>query len=207
MHAIAHPEYCTIFGGDGGKYRGPDQDWFPTLWQQKAGCGPTTAALIFAYLAATRAELRPLHGDGAMEQAAFTTHMCAVWEYVKPACHGLNKPQMMQAGMVEYGAARGVTLSPTLLETPSAVTRRPPFEEVASFVARSLDGDCPVAFLNLCNGKTRELDRWHWVTIIGLEGGSATILDNGNEFVLDLPLWYATTKKRGGFVSALGGAG
>ena len=63
-----------------------------------------------------------------------------------------------------------------------------------------LEEECPVAFLNLCRGKVKELDWWHWVTIIAMEGDRVTILDSGREFDIDLALWYATTKKRGGFV-------
>ncbi|OUO12004.1 hypothetical protein [Flavonifractor sp. An4] len=73
-----------------------------------------------------------------------------------------------------------------------------------SFVAASLEADCPVAFLNLDNGKVKQLHRWHWVTLIGLDGDTASIVDNGEAFTMDLHLWYDTTKTRGGFVSALG---
>ena len=48
------------------------------------------------------------------------------------------------------------------------------------------------------------LDRWHWVTIAGLEGDRITVVDNGRIFEMDLKLWYGTTKTRGGFVAALG---
>ena len=71
-------------------------------------------------------------------------------------------------------------------------------------MAAGLECDCPVAFLNLDNGKIRRLDRWHWVTLIGLDGDTASIVDNGEAFTMDLRLWYDTTKTRGGFVSALG---
>ena len=62
-----------------------------------------------------------------------------------------------------------------------------------------------MAFLNLHNGKVRELDWWHWVTITALEDGRADLLDSGKALTIDFRLWYETTKRRGGFVSALGG--
>ena len=37
-----------ITGPDGAVTHGADQDWFPDPWQQRAGCGPTAAALILA---------------------------------------------------------------------------------------------------------------------------------------------------------------
>ena len=72
------------------------------------------------------------------------------------------------------------------------------------FVRRSLARDCPVAFLNLHNGRVKELDWWHWVSITALEDGRAEILDSGNRLTIDFHLWYETTRRRGGFVSALG---
>ena len=72
------------------------------------------------------------------------------------------------------------------------------------FVRRSLERDCPVAFLNLHNGVVKELDWWHWVTVTALEDGRADLLDSGEALTIDLRLWYATTRRRGGFVSALG---
>lgn len=121
-------------------------------------------------------------------------------------CHGADQdwfpdPWQRRAGC---GQAVGVPLTPTLFSFPTPRTKRPGWEQLRAFVAASLACDCPVAFLNLDNGKIRQLDRWHWVTLIGLEGDTASIVDNGNAFTMDLNLWYATTKTRGGFVCALG---
>ena len=110
----------------------------------------------------------------------------------------------MVEGMAAYAASRGLSLSPALLAFPAARTKRPPWEEVADFVRRSLEKDCPVAFLNLHNGRVKELDWWHWVTITALEDGRAEILDSGRRLTIDFHLWYETTRRRGGFVSALG---
>ena len=50
----------------------------------------------------------------------------------------------------------------------------------------------------------KELDYWHWVTITALDDTTAVILDSGSALRIDLRLWYETTKRRGGFVAALG---
>lgn len=201
---MLHPEWLDLTGPDGTICHGADQDWFPDAHQRRAGCGPTTAALIFHYLARQRPEFSPLRPEWGTDRASFTAHMCRVWDYVTPRSHGLNRPEYMAEGMAAYGQAVGVPLSPTLFSFPSARTKRPGWEQLRAFVAASLEADCPVAFLNLDNGKIRQLDRWHWVTLIGLEGNTASIVDNGNAFTMDLNLWYATTKTRGGFVCALG---
>ena len=77
----------------------------------------------------------------------------------------------------------------------------PIVRDVEADIRAALERDRPVAFLNLCNGKVKELDWWHWVTIVALEGSAATILDSGREFPIDLERWLATTRKRGGVVT------
>lgn len=201
---ILHPERLDLTGPDGTVTHGADQDWFPDLWQQRAGCGPNTAALIFHYLAQQRPEFSPLRAKMGKDRAGFLAHMCRVWEYITPRSHGLNRPEYMVEGMTDYGKAVGVPLAPSLFAFPTPRTKRPPWEQLRSFVTASLEADCPVAFLNLDNGKVKQLHRWHWVTLIGLDGDTAFIVDNGEAFTMDLHLWYDTTKTRGGFVSALG---
>lgn len=49
--SLQHPEYLEITGPGGAVTRGADQEWFPEGWQRMAGCGPTAAAVVFAYLA------------------------------------------------------------------------------------------------------------------------------------------------------------
>ena len=193
-----------ITGPNGAVTHGADQDWFPDPWQQRAGCGPTAAALIFAYLSRQRPEWAPLYPEGVMERAAFTAHMVRVWDYVTPRFHGLNQPELMVEGMAAYARSVGLELSPALFPVPAARTKRPPYEQAAAFVAASLERDCPVAFLNLHNGLEKRLDWWHWVTIVALDGDNVSILDSGEELEINLRLWYETSKKRGGLVAALG---
>ena len=169
-----------------------------------AGCGPTAAAVVFAYLARAHAALAPLCPGDVSGRRELTALMCRVWDYVTPRHHGLNKPELMQRGMEAYAGARGIALSPARLEIPAARTKRPEYAAVARFVRDSLERECPVAFLNLHNGKVKDLDWWHWVTIVALEGERAVILDSGRELEIDLALWLETTRKRGGLVSALG---
>ena len=199
--SILHPEYLTVSGPDGEAYRGADQEWFPTPWQRRAGCGPTAAAVITAYLGQTVPGWENLFPEGSMKRAAFAAHMCRVWEYVTPGPHGLNRPEVFAAGLDAYGAARGVPLRAKVMELPARRSERPDWTVWAGFIRAALERDRPVAFLNLCNGKVKELDWWHWVTIVALEGSAATILDSGREFPIDLERWLATTRKRGGVVT------
>jgi hypothetical protein len=74
------------------------------------------------------------------------------------------------------------------------------------FLEEALSKDSPIAFLNLCNGIEKNLECWHWVTIISLEYMEneeqtfVNILDDGQIKKIDLALWYNTTRKNGGFV-------
>ena len=202
--SLSHPEWLDILGPDGAVTRGADQDWYSDPWQRRAGCGPTAASVIFAYVARAHPQLAPLCREDVTDRAAFVELMGRVWEYVTPIFHGLNKPELMVDGMAAYGRSVGLDLSPALFTVPAARTKRLPYEQAAAFVAASLERDCPVAFLNLHNGLERRLDWWHWVTIIALDGDNAVILDSGAELEISLRLWYETSKKRGGLVAALG---
>ena len=116
----------------------------------------------------------------------------------------LTRPELLDIRGPDGVVTRGADLSPALFAVPAARTKRPPYEQAAAFVAASLARDCPVAFLNLHNGLEKRLDWWHWVTITALDGDRASILDSGAELEIDLRLWYETSRKRGGFVAALG---
>lgn len=202
--SLSQPERLDILGPEGAVTRGADQEWYPDRWQRLAGCGPTSASVIFAYVSRTHPELSPLCREDVTGREAFTALMGRVWEYVTPVFHGLNKPELMVEGMAAYARSVGVELSPALFPVPAARTKRPPYEQAAAFVAASLERDCPVAFLNLHNGLEKRLDWWHWVTIVALDGDKVSILDSGEELEINLRLWYETSKKRGGLVAALG---
>ena len=97
--SLQHPEYLEITGPGGAVTRGAEQEWFPEGWQRMAGCGPTAAAVVFAYLARAHAALAPLCPGDVSGRREFTALMCRVWDYVTPRHHGLNKPELMQRGM------------------------------------------------------------------------------------------------------------
>jgi hypothetical protein len=72
-------------------------------------------------------------------------------------------------------------------------------------VESALSRDVPVAFLNLCSGEEKNLQEWHWATIISLQAEEnglvfVHILDEGAVRVVNLTLWLETTTRGGGFV-------
>ncbi|MCD7948443.1 MAG: hypothetical protein LUG13_09225 [Oscillospiraceae bacterium] len=201
--SILHPEYLNLTGTDGAVYHGADQEWYPRRWQRMAGCGPTAASDVSAYLAQTHPACAPLYPERVMRQERFVVLMERLWRYVTPGHMGLHRPELFSLGLTDYAAACGVPLSPRLLDIPADKGARAPWASCAVFLRQALARDCPVAFLNLSNGAVKALESWHWVVITGLNGTTATVLDSGRVLTIDLSLWYLTTTKRGGLVAAI----
>lgn len=196
-HSLTRPEVLTLIGPGGETYRGGDQEWYPDLWQRRAGCGPTTAAALLAYLSQTRPALAPLRPLAGGTRTGFAQYMQALWPYVTPGARGLDKPESLVLGCRSFALSRGCRLEGEILKIPRRREDRPTPAACRDFLLRALDNDCPVAFLNFSNGSLPNLDSWHWVPLIALTEGEGvllcTILDEGEEKVIDLALWLETT--------------
>jgi hypothetical protein len=177
------------------------QDWFGTGWQRLSGCGPSVACNIFMYYG-----LGNLTENHIRNKNACAAMMEEVWKYVTPTKRGIHTTEMLSERVIAYGASKGMTISSARCEVPETRSLRPSPEEVASFLEDALSRDIPVAFLNLCNGKEKNLDEWHWVTVAAIETGDPggrlplCILDRGRIVNIDLALWLDTTSCGGGFV-------
>ena len=187
----------TVFGGD--------QEWYADEWHRRAGCGPTCAANITAYLALTRPGLRALYAGEDMRKSAFSAHMEEVYKFVTPGGMGLNRLEMFTDGIEAFALSRGLSLRAHGFEVHGNMHRgRPQVREMAEFVRAGLESDCPVAFLNLTKGRVKNLQGWHWVTITGAdldeERLTASASDEGKLIHFDLRLWYLSTRMRGGLV-------
>ena len=200
---LTHPEYLTLTGPDGQPHPGADQDWYRDPWQRRAGCGPTTASAILAYLSRVHPALAPLAPAGDRADGEFLDYMEAIWSYVTPGARGLDNPESFTLGCRSFALSRGCLLDGQVLKIPRRDQgTRPTAEACRDFLAAALADDCPVAFLNYSSGDLPNLDSWHWVPLIALTEGEevllCTILDGGEEKVIDLALWLET--------STLGGA-
>ena len=204
-HSLTRPEVLTLIGPGGETYRGGDQEWYPDLWQRRAGCGPTTAAALLAYLSQTRPALAPLRPLAGGTRTGFAQYMQALWPYVTPGARGLDKPESLVLGCRSFALSRGCVLQGEILKIPRRRENRPSPAACRDFLIQALDADCPVAFLNFSNGSLPNLDSWHWVPLIALTEGEGvllcTILDEGEEKVIDLALWQETTLLGGALVT------
>lgn len=204
--SILHPELLTIHDDKkGASYFGGDQEWYASEWHRRAGCGPTSASNLLAYLAFTRPELRPLYGYEDMRHENFSQHMEEVYKFVTPGNMGLNRTEMYSQGAVAFAKSRGITLSPRVLDIPGNMAKaRPPISDIQAFIQAGIESDCPLGFLNLTRGRVKNLQGWHWITLTGadMDENELTVAasDEGKQISVDLRLWYLTTRMHGGLV-------
>ncbi len=196
--SVRNPEYFEIFDEiTDDKYYGCNQEWYKKTWQRMAGCGPTVASNIILFS-------RKNTGTSKVDSIKLMDEM---WEHVTPTMKGVNSTNIFHDGLVSYAESSGKHLLYDAVDVPKKKEMRPPLKKVISFIKDSLDKDTPIAFLNLCNGEEKFLDKWHWVTLVSMEYEgdlstvTAEILDEGMKKSIDLLLWYNTTTLGGGFVS------
>lgn len=185
-------------------YFGCDQEWYATEWQRLSGCGPSVACTIMSYLNHGRLPSDLEQSLKSKEDSLLL--MEEIWEYVTPTKEGIPTTKMFYEAMLAYTKSKGLNVEYGFCDVPKDKPTRPTLQEVLIFLEEALLKDAPIAFLNLCNGDEKNLELWHWVTIISLEyvesGYSAfvNILDEGLIKIIDLALWYNTTTLGGGFV-------
>ncbi len=206
-YALSQPELLQFEDFTGTPCRGLDQEWYRDAWQRRAGCGPTTASTLMAYLARTKPPLARLAPETPRTALDILPYMEAVWKHVTPTSMGLHTLALFTDGSRAFGEGQGVLLDCRSLSIPGAKeTVRPSLEACAAFLRNALEADCPVAFLNYSNGALSNLDSWHWVPLISLtlseDGGCrCVILDAGAEHSIDFALWHRTSRLGGGLVS------
>lgn len=183
---------------------GCDQEWFATKWQRLSGCGPCVASNIIFYLDQKH---RPFEKRKCLiMKKECLLIMENVWNYITPTSKGIYTTKMFYEAVLSYMNSKGFNIEYGFIDIPKEKSDRPKLSEVLDFINKALLYDIPVAFLNLCNGDEKNLERWHWVTIISLdyqEKENCTFviaLDEGIIKKIDLKLWYYTTSQGGGFV-------
>lgn len=207
--SIRQPERLHIYNGNTVSY-GAHQVWYPGWMQRMSGCGPTAASNLLWYLAATRKEVcGNLYNKDATSRSEMLYLMKEVWQYVKPGFRGVDRASIFTEGAVAFGKKHGTALKTRVLEIPAATKdeisagakesiRK---ETVLGFLKSAFSDDLPVAFLNLSNGAVRNLDNWHWVTLVSVDKElRAEMYDQGTRQMIDIQVWLATTTGGGAFV-------
>lgn len=203
--AIKYPELFKIIDENAQvTHHGPSQQWYGKRWKRMAGCGPTVAAAIYYYLthSGDRAAI-----DKTQSIKDWVARMDAMWNVVTPTFFGgVNTTQKFYKPLHKHAHSQGLPLQYHVCDVPKVQSERPEFSQIIGLIETGLAGDSPVAFLNLDNGEEKNLEPWHWVTIVALDYSEdltralIEILDEGKIQTIDLRLWYTTTKDGGGFV-------
>ncbi|MGB4407020.1 MAG: hypothetical protein WBI82_09200 [Sphaerochaeta sp.] len=199
---IQNPENLYIHDKGGGFVYGSDQEWYPTLWQRRAGCGPTTASNLMLYF-------QQKQNPRLLEKEEALLMMQELWRLVTPGIMGVHLLSQFTKGVEAFLPKVPYALKEQTLKIAKAKGERPSLANVVDFLVSSFEADSPVAFLNLSKGALPNLDEWHWVTLVGVEQQGegervyATLYDASLTWKIDLGLWLETTTRGGGFVCYL----
>lgn len=176
---------------------GGDQDWYPTEWQRRSGCGPTTVTNIIAYLTRDKntTDTTPFSKE------TYVAMMEDVWNYVTPTRGGIPTANLLLQGVSQLMEAKGYQYRSDYVDIiPSENSIDG--DVVKNFLIEHIRKDIPVALLTLDIGNEPALDEWHWVTIVGVDGQendiTVEIVDCGEIKQANLGLWLSTTNKGGG---------
>lgn len=205
VKSIANPDVFKVLNqATNERHYGCDQEWYSTEWQRLSGCGPTVASNIIFYLTQKGESLKS--GRDLVYKSECSLLMEEVWKHVTPSTDGIPATQILSEAMLTYIKSKGLDFECRTMDIPEDKGCRPKLPEILGFLETALLEDAPVAFLNLCNGEEKNLEQWHWVTIISVEYAdknrqiNVNILDEGMIKKIDLTLWYDTTTLGGGFV-------
>lgn len=197
---LRHPQWLHV-ATSLGKSFGYNQEWYHEEWQRIAGCGPTTAAQMVAYL---QHKVSPETSDITVETAL--QWMEQLWPYLRPHYGGLYKVGWFKKGLEAYFKDSGLAYDVESLSIYPFHIGAPDLEIVASFIENGLSSDIPVAFLNRHRGSEEGLSTWHWVPIVGLRKDGKEyrgyVYDEEIERQFSLNKWLQETTLGGGFVYA-----
>ncbi len=173
-------------------YYGGNQDWYNSYIKRLAGCGPTTASTITMY------ELNKLNYHEYTKKE-FISLMKDLWKYITPGMMGVDTVNKYKDGYDKYLKTSNLNISKSkilILDTAS-------IDEIEKYLQEAIKTDHPVAFLNLNNGSEKQIDSWHWTTIVSLENINnnlyVEICDEGLLKKVNLSNWL-NTSSRGSFI-------
>lgn len=218
---LKHPAWLMVYdSGTRAQWFGARQAWFREKYRQARGCGVVTAALATAYAAhkpmhvslyqpyqeAARAK-GSIPEDYLFERASFLGHMIDVWKYVTPSVWGLL-PKSFRKGVQRFANERGIMLQTEILKIGLFNKRnRHNFKRLLRFLLNGFNGDMPIAMLLYSRGQITEVNKMHWVTIVGVAANSdltqavVTVSDHGREKSFSLDEWFYSTRVGGAFIS------
>lgn len=203
IHRLKNLEKIHAQDPGGPAYFGCDQNWYDTEWQRMAGCGPSTASTLLLYLQKTGRIHLPVRVEAQKDCRLLMEN---VWEHVTPTRSGIYRAAQFCHGLKSFAAENDFDLRCHTLQISAKADARPSLQTTLAFIGKALDQDCPIGFLNLCNGDVQNLEEWHWVTIVALEYDDerhmamVTFFDGDRAEAIDFGCWLATTSEGGALV-------
>lgn len=210
-YALENPGALCVSLKDNETAFGISQEWMPSARMRRGGCGPCTAANMLFYLSRKSPELALLCPYAQADAGSLTLRqsirfVCGIWKHLYPGPMGVNTAQMFVSGAMGYVRQTGIRLRSRQTHIPGITGRYEPFSTYANFIQEGLDRDCPVAFLNLSNGTEKELDGWHWVTIVSMDRRGddrevyVEIADDTEKKTVNFGEWFQSTFLGGALV-------
>jgi hypothetical protein len=200
--AIQSIGHIHVVDSTGLEYFGCNQEWYTSYWRRFTGCGPSTASTLLIYLQRSGRINFPI---GGYDKKDCKLVMDSVWPYVNPTVRGVNTSDIFVDGIEKFASVHGFSIECQRLVLPHA-DGRPSLSDAVNFIENGLRKDCPVAFLNLHNGKVKNLESWHWLTIVqiardkDLQHVEVTVFDGDSADTVDFKNWYETTARDGALV-------
>lgn len=195
---IAHKEWLTVMH-DGAPFLGYSQEWYETKHQRRAGCGPTVASMMIAYI-----EKKERNKEIKTDKEALALMNC-VWGYVTPRTGGLYRTKWMKEGIGAYFKDHALSFTAENLPVTWRKKHRPACDEARDFIFEGLSEDAPVGFLSLHRGGEPLPYSWHWMPLVALDETTATVWDEGGIFHFSLEKWLQHSRFGGGFVRIIKG--
>lgn len=193
-YEIYNLEYLKITLDNKFSY-GLSQEWFNEAFKILAGCGATVATTLYIY------ELQKEKCKNLKKNEVLNI-MDLMWEYLTPAYRGLNSTKLFYKGYLNFLKDQNLNFYFKYIDVK--IHDKIHFEELKKFIVNALSKDIPIAFLNLCNGKEDNLDKWHWVTVISLIEDEneifIEILDDMQVKKINLLNWFNNITNDGGFI-------
>ncbi len=219
--SIKHPQWLAVQQDNGSISQGSEQAWYPSRFQNSRGCGPTTAALITAYLARKPDMVslyKPYKGQTrskgfidaryVLKQNEILLHMEELWRYVKPGVFGLWRSSQMSRGLIDYAGSKGIHLETRVFWVSVLQGRNYKlWPELFQFIRHNLAFDIPIAWLIYDKGRLDSLASRHWVSIIGIKYPSdfsactLTVVDHRRILEINLLDWLKHSIFGGAFVA------
>ena len=191
-----------INDAEGTKYYGGNQKWFVGKdYAKEAACGATTCANILGYLSKRDEEYKGVCKFDTTSKDDFTEFMKAIYPFVKPGLIGIMPADFIK-GAKDYARTCGIEISRELMTVPAAKGKRPSYDYMVRWISAAIEDDLPVAFLNLSSGRIKNLDGYHWVTVVAIDIDEKRIkiVDNGNLLDVDISKWLKRSTMGGAFV-------